>query len=129
VPEERVPAGSSFILTLTLSLAPGTRIGSVSPRGAGRPTAVQLGFAEGLEPGPMSAPQDAVDPLGGERLPGYAGTVAFRIPVAVAPDCAPGAAPFAAKISFEPRSGGTAGSPGEIEVRAEIYVTRAETSS
>jgi hypothetical protein len=129
VPAEHIPAGSSFTLTLTLSLAPGTRIGSVSSRAAGGPTTIQLGFAEVLVPGAMSAPQDSVDPLGGERLPGYAGTVAFRIPVAVAPDCVPGAAPFAAKISFEPRSRGTAESPGEVEVRAEVYVTSAERSS
>jgi hypothetical protein len=129
VPAEHIPAGSSFTLTLTLSLAPGTRIGSVSSRGAGRPTTIQLGFAEGLVPGAKSAPQDSVDPIGGERLAGYAGTVAFRIPVAVAPDCIPGAAPFAAKISFGSRSSGTVESPGEVEVRAEIYVTSAERSS
>jgi hypothetical protein len=129
VPAEHIPAGSSFTLTLTLSLAPGTRIGSVSSRGAGRPTTIQLGFAEGLVPGAMSAPQDSVDPIGGERLASYAGTVAFRIPVAVAPDCIPGAAPFAAKISFGSRSSGTVESPGEVEVRAEIYVTSAERSS
>ncbi|HET9252842.1 MAG TPA: hypothetical protein VFP58_12085, partial [Candidatus Eisenbacteria bacterium] len=123
VPESRVTPGSAFTLVLTLALAPGVRIGSVTTR-TGRATTVQLGFAEGLTPGAMVAPQDSVDPLGGERVAGYAGTVAFRIPVTVAPDCLPGAAPFAAKIAFEPRA--AAGKPApmeEIEVRAEVYVT------
>jgi len=122
VPEPRVRAGSNFTLTLTLAVAPGVRIGSVSSR-IGRATTIQLGFAEGLQPGSMAAPQDSVDPLGGERVPGYVGTVAFRIPVVVAPDCLPGAAPFAAKIAFEPRAHGKAGQAEEIEVRAEVYVT------
>lgn len=121
VPESRVHAGSGFTLTLTLAIAPGARIGSVSSR-AGRATTIQLGFAEGLLPGPMSAPQDSVDPLGGERLAGYAGTVAFRIPVTVAPDCLPGAAPFAAKVAFEPRLEGKPGPAEEVEVRAEVHV-------
>lgn len=129
VPGARVGAGSSFTLTLTISLAPGVRIGSVAGRGAGRPTSVQLGFADGFTPGALSAPQDSVDPLGGERLQGYAGTVAFRVPVSVAPDCLPGAAPLAAKISFEPVSDGRSGTPDEIEVRGEVYVTREEKSS
>ena len=122
VPDSRVGPGSAFTLTLTLAVAPGVRIASVSSR-IGRATTIQLGFAEGLLPGPMSAPHDSVDPLGGERLAGYAGTVAFRIPVTVASDCLPGAAPFAAKIAFEPRTKGKVGAPEEIEVRAEVYVT------
>jgi hypothetical protein len=129
VPSGRVPAGSSFTLTLTLSLAPGVRIASVSHPGPGRATSIQLGFAEGLTPGEMSAPHDSVDPLGGERLQGYAGMVVFQVPVAVAADCLPGAAPFAAKIAFEPRDAGRTGAPAEIEVHGEIYVTSAETSS
>ena len=129
VPDSRVPAGSAFTLPLILEVAPGARVGSVSSRGPGRATSIQIGFADGLTPGAMTGPQDSVDPLGGERLAGYAGTVAFRIPVAVAADCLPGAAPFAAKISFEPRQDGRPGEPLEIEVRGEIYVTRAETSS
>ena len=129
VPSGRVPAGSSFTLTLVLTLAPGVRIGSVSQRGPGRATSIQLGFAEGLVPGELNAPVDSADPLGGERVAGYAGVVAFQVPVAVAADCLPGAAPFAAKVAFEPREDGRAGAPGEIEVHGEIYVTRAETSS
>lgn len=129
VPEARVPAGSDFVVTLTLTLAPGARIGSVASRAPERLTTIQLGFAEGLAPGAMRAPQDSVEPLSGERLQEYAGTVAFRIPVAVAPDCLPGPAPLAAKVSFEPRSEGRTGPREEIEVRGEIYVTRPETSS
>jgi hypothetical protein len=129
VPSARAPAGSSFVLTLTLSLAPGVRIGSVSDRGPGRATMIQLGFAEGLSPGEMSAPRDSVDPLGGERVQGYAGTVEFVVPVTVTADCVPGAAPFAAKISFEPRASGETAARDEIEVHGEIYVTSAETSS
>jgi len=83
-PRRRVARGDSLDLMLTLAVDPGYRIESVdAPIGRALATSIQLGLAEGRTPGPMVAPEDSVDPLGGGRVPAYVGRIAIRVPLTV----------------------------------------------
>jgi DsbC/DsbD-like thiol-disulfide interchange protein len=122
LPRRVIVRGETVEATLTLTIEAGFRIESVKGGGAARPTAVQLGLAEGLVPGEMRFPEGSVDPLGGERLRGYVGAVSIRFPVTAAPDCLPGTAPIAARVLFQATDGGKTLVPDQLELRAEIEV-------
>ena len=119
--------GRTFELTLQLTIEPGSWIESVRAEGgATRATAVQLGMAEGLAPGDMRFPEGSVDPLGGDRLRGYAGTIAIHVPVAVAPDCLPGPAPIAARVLFQVTREGKTLPPDQLEIHTDVEVRPAD---
>lgn len=123
----RVPRGAEATLTIGISLAPGWVIGSVVPdsRGAGEATAVHLGVAEGLRPGAMRFPEGSANPLGGERLRTYAGSVAIAVPLAVAPDALLGPAPVAARVLFQAVGEGRVLPPDRIEVSSTLEIVDA----
>jgi hypothetical protein len=122
-PRRRVTPGDHLDLTLTLAVDPGYRIESVdAPAGRARATSIQLGLAEGLTPGPMTAPEDSVDPLGGGRVPAYVGRIAIRVPLTVDAGCLPGPAPLAARVHFQATGERGILPPDQIEVHAELDV-------
>jgi len=115
--------GSAFELTLQLTIEPGCWIQSVrADRDSARATAVELGMAEGLMPGDMRFPEGSVDPLSGDRLRAYTGTIAIRVAVGVASDCLPGPAPIAARILFQATREGKVLEPDHLEIRTEVEV-------
>lgn len=122
-PRRRVARGDSLDLMLTLAVDPGYRIESVdAPIGRARATSIQLGLAEGLTPGPMVAPEDSVDPLGGGRVPAYVGRIAIRVPLTVDASCLPGPAPLAARVHFQATGDRGVLPPDQVEVHAELDV-------
>lgn len=126
-PARVVVRGDTFDLTLQLTIEPGCWIESVRARdGTARATAVQLGMAEGLAPGEMRFPETSVDPLGGERLRAYMGTIAIHVAVGVTSDCLPGPAPIAARILFQATRDGKTLPPDQLEIHTEVEV-RAES--
>lgn len=123
-PSRGIARGSTVELTLLVTIAPGWTIASVKgdPTGTRRATSIQLGAAEGLLPGAMRIPEGAVDPLGGERLAEYAGTIAIQIPLSVTEECLPGPAPIAARLLFQATGEGRTLPPDQVEVEAEFDV-------
>jgi hypothetical protein len=122
-PRRRVARGDQLDLTLSLAVDPGYRIESVdAPAGRARATSIQLGLAEGLTPGPMTAPEDSVDPLGGGRVPAYVGRIAIRVPLTVDASCLPGPAPLAARVLFQATGERGLLPPDQIEVHAELDI-------
>lgn len=130
-PSRRIARGATVELTLSVTVAPGWTIASVKgdPAGARRATSIQLGAAEGLNPGAMRVPEGAVDPLGGERLNAYAGTIAIQIPLSVTEECLPGPAPIAARLLFQAMGEGRTLPPDQVEVEAEFDVVPGQGSS
>lgn len=130
-PSRRIARGATVELTLSVTVAPGWTIASVKgdPAGARRATSIQLGAAEGLNPGAMRVPEGAVDPLGGERLNAYAGTIAIQIPLSVTEECLPGPAPIAARLLFQAMGEGRTLPPDQVEVEAEFDVVPRQGSS
>jgi len=125
-PARTVFRGQTFELTIHLTIEPGCRIEPVRLEGsAAKATAVQLGMAEGLAPGDMRFPEGSVDPLGGDRLRGYAGTIAVQVAVLVAPDCLPGPAPIAARVLFQATREGKTLPPDQLEIHTELDVRAA----
>ena len=122
LPGRAIVRGETVEGTLTLTIDAGFRIESVAGGGTARATAVQLGLAEGLSPGDMRFPEGSVDPLGGDRLRGYAGAVAIRFALTAARDCLPGTAPIAARVLFQATEEGKALDPDQLELHAEIEV-------
>ena len=122
-PRRRVARGDKLDLTLSLAVDPGYRIESVdAPAGRAQATSIQLGLAEGLTPGPMTAPEDSVDPLGGGRVPAYVGRIAIRVPLTVDASCLPGPAPLAARVLFQATGERGLLPPDQIEVHAELDI-------
>lgn len=123
----RVPRGGGVDVAIGIALAPGWSIGSVANDGRSplAPTVVQIGVAEGLHPGALRVPEGSVNPLGGERLSVYAGTVAIALRVAVLPDALPGPAPIAARVRFQATGEGRVLPAEQIEVATEIEVVDA----
>lgn len=130
-PSRRIARGSTSELTLLVTVAPGFTIASVKgdPRGTRRATSLQVGAAEGLLPGAMRLPEGSVDPLGGERLAEYAGTIAIQIPLSVTEECLPGPAPIAARLLFQAAEAGRTLPPDQVEVEAEFDVVPRQESS
>lgn len=130
-PSRRVARGATVELTLSVTIAPGWTIASVkgNPTDGRRATSIQLGAAEGLHPGAMRVPEGAVDPLGGERLNAYAGTIAIQIPLSVTEECLPGPAPIAARLLFQATGEGRTLPPDQVEVEAEFDVVPRQDSS
>lgn len=130
-PSRSVARGATVELTIGISVAPGWMIGSVvaDPRGGTEPTAVQLGVAEGLAPGAMRFPEGSVNPLGGERLRGYAGAVSISVPITVAPDSLLGPAPIAARVSFQASGEGRVLAGDRIEISAAFEVSTAGSAT
>lgn len=123
-PRRRVTRGDKLDIMLTLAVEPGFRIESVdAPAGRARATSIQLGLAEGLTPGPMVAPEDSVDPLGGGRVPAYVGRISIRVPLTVDASCLPGPAPLAARVLFQATGDRGVLPPDQVEVHAELDVT------
>lgn len=129
-PSRRLARGATVELTLSVTVAPGWTIASVKgdPAGVRRATSIQLGAAEGLNPGAMRVPEGAVDPLGGERLNAYAGTIAIQIPLSVTEECLPGPAPIAARLLFQAMGEGRTLPPDQVEVEAEFDVVPRQES-
>ena len=122
-PRRRVARGDRLDVLLTVAVDPGFRIEAVdAPLGGARPTSIQLGVAEGLTPGAMSAPEDSVDPLGGGRVRAYVGTIAIRVPLTVEASCLPGPAPLAARVLFQATGDGGLLSPDQVEVHTELDI-------
>ncbi len=120
----RVAPGETLEVAIILTVEPGFRVESVvASGGALRPTSVQLGLAQGLTPGAMRFPEGSADPLGGERLAAYVGTVAIGFPVTAALDCLPGPAPIAARVLFQATGPEGLLPPDQLEVGAEIEVS------
>lgn len=122
-PRRRVRRGERLDVTLTVRVEPGFRIESVdAPPSSAMATTIQLGLAEGLTPGEMSAPEDSMDPLGGGRVRAYVGTIAIRVPVTVEAGCLPGPAPLAARVLFQATGEQGLLAPDQVEVHAELDV-------
>lgn len=124
-PTLRVSRGTTFELTILVTLEPGWSIASVAgdPLGLTRATSLQLGVAEGLTPGPMRLPEGSVNPLGGERIAAYAGSIAIGVPITVERGSLIGPAPIATRVLFQAQREGRVLPPDQIEVAAEVIVS------
>lgn len=123
LPRGRIARGETMEIMLTLTIRPGFRVESAKPASArAQATSIQLGVAEGLTPGEMTFPEFSVDPLGGDRVNAYVGTVVIRVPVTARPDCPVGPAPIAARVLFQATGEGGTLPPDQIETSSELEV-------
>jgi hypothetical protein len=122
-PDRTLARGQALELRLLLSMEADVEIAPVVTRDpVWRPTSIQIGAAEGLTPGELTAPETSVDPLGGDRLSAYAGTVLVRVPVTAAPECLLGPAPIAVRVLYQARREGKLMPPDQLEVHGAVDI-------
>ncbi len=120
----RMAPGETTELRLTLEIEPGWHVQSSKPaREDLVATSVELGLTEGLTPGEMRFPDGTLAPIGGERLPVYAGRVTIRVPVKADAALAAGSLPGVARIRFQACDDKRCLAPEQVELNFAIGIT------
>jgi uncharacterized protein YyaL (SSP411 family) len=121
--KRRIAPGETAELRLTLDIEPGWHVQSAKPAGAElAATSVELGLAQGLVPGEMRFPDGSLSPIGGERLPVYAGKVAIRVPISATPGLPPGRAPIIARLRFQACDDKRCLAPEQVELTLAVEI-------
>jgi uncharacterized protein YyaL (SSP411 family) len=122
--KRRMAPGETAELRLTLEIEPGWHVQSSKPaREDLVATSVELGLTEGLTPGEMRFPDGTLAPIGGERLPVYAGRVTIRVPVKADAALAAGSLPGVARIRFQACDDKRCLAPEQVELNFAIGIT------
>jgi uncharacterized protein YyaL (SSP411 family) len=119
----RIASGESAELRIVLEIEPGWHIQSAQPPSEDRAaTSVELGLTEGLTPGEMRFPDGTLAPLGGERMPVYAGKVTIRVPIRAEPGVLSGRAAAVARIRFQACDDKRCLAPEQVELTFALEI-------